>query len=90
MQRVEESTGPVMYRRSTVRKRLFGHDRGFVCVNGGADFASQLARYLSDLDSSAFPRGAGSARSGAGASVERSTGRTTEAPLASDGPPAAP
>ena len=34
------------YRRSTVRKRLFAHGRGFLCVNDGAEFASQLARYL--------------------------------------------
>ncbi|GJF07401.1 hypothetical protein PSD17_63480 [Pseudonocardia sp. D17] len=46
VQRVEQATGRVTYRRSTVRKRLFAHGRGFVCVNDGAAFASQLARYL--------------------------------------------
>jgi len=51
VQRVEQSTGRVTYRRSTVRKKLFAHGRGFVCVNDGAAFASQLARYLTDLDS---------------------------------------
>lgn len=49
VQRVNQSTGRVTYRRSTVRKELFKHGRGFVCVNDGAEFASQLARYLPDL-----------------------------------------
>lgn len=48
-ERVEQATGRVRYRRSTVRKRLFVHGRGFLCVNDGSAFASQLARYLGDL-----------------------------------------
>jgi len=58
--------GRVTYRHSTVRRRLFVHGRGFICVNDGAVFASQLAQRLTDLDSLALPRGAGSARLGAG------------------------
>jgi hypothetical protein len=49
VQRVEQATGRVTHRRSNVRKRLFTHGRGFLCVNDGADFASQLARYLASL-----------------------------------------
>jgi hypothetical protein len=44
--RVEQPTGRVYYRRSHKRKRLFAHNRGFVIVNDGPAFASQLARYL--------------------------------------------
>ena len=47
--RVEQSTGRVTSRRSTVRKELFKHGRGFICVNDSSVFASQLARYLADL-----------------------------------------
>ena len=36
----------VVYRRTTVRKQLFRHSRGFVTVNNGPAFAFQLARYL--------------------------------------------
>ena len=46
VQRVEQSIGRVTYRRSHVRKRLFAHGRGFVCVNDGTAFASQVARHL--------------------------------------------
>ena len=35
VQRVEQATGRVPHRRSTVRKRLFSHGRGFLCVNDG-------------------------------------------------------
>jgi hypothetical protein len=55
VQRVEQPTGRVTYRRSTVRKRLFVHGRGFLCVNDGAEFAFQLARYLTDLTTSSSP-----------------------------------
>ncbi|WP_300008181.1 hypothetical protein [Pseudonocardia sp.] len=102
VERVEQSTGRVYTRRTRVRKRLFAHNRGFACVNDGPAYASQLARYLVDLTTSsslhhvpelALPRGAGNARSGAGAgaSVERPTGRTTDAPApAPDSPSGAP
>lgn len=72
VQRVEQSTGRVTYRRSTVRKELFKHGRGFICVNDDSVFASQLARYLADLTTAgssdhvpelALPRGAGKPRS---------------------------
>ena len=43
MQRVDQATGRVTYRRSTVRKRLLAHGRGFLCVNDEAEIASQLA-----------------------------------------------
>lgn len=49
VQRVEQSTGRATYRRSTVRKELFKHGRGFICVNDGSEFASQLARHLADM-----------------------------------------
>jgi RNA polymerase subunit RPABC4/transcription elongation factor Spt4 len=55
VERVEQSTGRVTYRRSTVRKRLFAHGRGFLCVNDGSAFASQLARYLADLPTASSP-----------------------------------
>lgn len=42
--RVEQATGRAYYRHS--RKRLFVHNRGFVTVNDGPPFASQLARHL--------------------------------------------
>lgn len=72
------------YRRSTVRKRLFVQRRGFLCMNDGAAFASQLAWHLADLDSPDSPlrgrqRPIGSG-GGGGASVERPAGRTSEAP----------
>ena len=44
--RVDQTTGRVMYRTTTVRKRLFAANRGFVTVNDGPAVASQLARYL--------------------------------------------
>ncbi|MCF7552261.1 hypothetical protein [Pseudonocardia sp. WMMC193] len=44
--RVDRHTGRALYRPSRARKILFGTGRGFVCVNNGADFASQLASYL--------------------------------------------
>ncbi|MGH3933770.1 MAG: hypothetical protein ACRDS1_02090, partial [Pseudonocardiaceae bacterium] len=46
VERVNQATGRVRYRRSRKRKRLFGHGRGFVTVNDGPAFATQLARYL--------------------------------------------
>jgi len=48
--RVDQATGRITYRRTTVRKTLFAHGRGFICVNDGPALASQLARYLSSLD----------------------------------------
>jgi hypothetical protein len=57
VQRVDQATGRVSHRRSTIRKRLFGHGRGFVCVNDGSAFASQLARYLTDRTSSSSQSG---------------------------------
>ncbi len=77
VQRVDQATGRVSHRRSTICKRLFGHSRGFVCVQDGSAFASQLARYLADRTSSSAPPGppeavAPSWRSlAAGGSVER-------------------
>lgn len=47
--RVEQETGRVRYRRTTVRTRLFAHGRGFATVNDGPAFASQLARHLAAL-----------------------------------------
>jgi hypothetical protein len=47
--RVEQSTGRVRYRRTTVRKGLLKHGRGFVCVNDGSVFAALLARQLNSL-----------------------------------------
>ena len=44
--RVEQATGRISYRRSSKRKGLFPHNRGFITVNNGPAFASQLARYL--------------------------------------------
>jgi hypothetical protein len=49
--RVEQSTGRVRCRRSHKRKRLMTHNRGFIVVNDGPLFASQLARYLAGLES---------------------------------------
>jgi hypothetical protein len=46
--RLVHATGRVRYRRTRVRKRLFLQNRGFVIVNDGPAFASQLARYLGD------------------------------------------
>ncbi|MGD9526847.1 MAG: hypothetical protein AB7L91_14935 [Dehalococcoidia bacterium] len=43
VQRVDYTSGRVTYRRCAVRKRLFVHGRGFVCLNDGASFAAQLA-----------------------------------------------
>ena len=44
--RVDQVTGRERYRRTTVRKQLFTHARGFICVNDGAAFAAQLGRGL--------------------------------------------
>jgi hypothetical protein len=46
VERVEQSTGRIYRRRTTVRRELFRQDRGFICVNDGAAFASQLGTYL--------------------------------------------
>ena len=54
VERVERSTGRVYTRRSRKRRR-FAHGRGFACVEDGPAFASQLARYLSSLDSALGP-----------------------------------
>ena len=45
-QRVDQATGRVTTRTTTVRKRLFAGNRGFVTVNDAPAMASQLARYL--------------------------------------------
>ena len=51
-QRLDQATGRVTYRATTVRKKLFSGNRGFVTVNDGPAMASQLARYLvSDRES---------------------------------------
>jgi hypothetical protein len=47
--RIDQATGRVVHRRTTVRKRLFCNNRGFVTVNDGPAFASQLARYLNSV-----------------------------------------
>lgn len=47
-QRVEQATGRVRYRNSRVRVKRLGGGRGFVSVNDGANFASALARHLTD------------------------------------------
>jgi len=48
-QRVDQATGRVTTRTTTVRKKLFAANRGFVTVNDGPAMASQLARYLTGL-----------------------------------------
>lgn len=50
VKRVEQSTGRIRYRWSRVRKPLFVHARGYLCVNNGPVYASQLARYIATLD----------------------------------------
>ena len=77
-QRVDQATGRVTYRTTTVRKRLFAANRGFVTINDGPAMASQLARYLtappghsapSSLARRALPaRATGSRSAGAGSS----------------------
>jgi hypothetical protein len=47
--------GRVRYRRSRSRKELFRNGRGFLCVNDGPAFASQLARYLAGASSCSAP-----------------------------------
>ena len=46
-ERVNQATGRVTTRTTTVRKCLFAANRGFVIVNDAPAMASQLARYLS-------------------------------------------
>jgi hypothetical protein len=48
--RVEQAVGRVCFRRCPKRGRLFAHYRGFVTVNDGPAFASQLARYLAPFN----------------------------------------
>lgn len=57
MDRIDQATGRIYCRRSTVRRELFLNGRGFICVNNGAAFASQLATYLQEQPDQAFPRG---------------------------------
>jgi hypothetical protein len=45
-ERVDQHTGRVTHRTTTVRKRLFAGNRGFVIVNDAPAMASQLARHL--------------------------------------------
>jgi hypothetical protein len=47
--RVEQATGRIRYRNSRVRVRRLVGCRGWVSVNDGAAFASQIARYLAGL-----------------------------------------
>ena len=42
-------TDRLIYRSTAVQKRLFDNNRGFVTVNNGPAFASQLARYLASI-----------------------------------------
>jgi hypothetical protein len=44
--RVDQTTGRIRYRNSRVRVRRLRSCRGWVSVNDGAAFASQIARYL--------------------------------------------
>jgi hypothetical protein len=53
MPRVEQSTGRVRYRRTTVRKELFRHGRGFVCINDGSAFAARLGVWLASCTATA-------------------------------------
>lgn len=46
VERVDQATGRVTYRRSTVRRKLFAHARGFICLNDGAAFAAHLGLFL--------------------------------------------
>jgi hypothetical protein len=46
VQRVEQATGRVNYRRSSIRKRLFKNTHGFICVNDGVAFTSQRAKFF--------------------------------------------
>jgi hypothetical protein len=48
-QRVDKATGRITHRTTTVRKRLFAANRGFVTVNDGPAMASHLARYLTGV-----------------------------------------
>jgi hypothetical protein len=45
-ERVDQATGRITHRTTTVRKRLFAANRGFVIVNDGPAMASQLACHL--------------------------------------------
>ncbi len=58
VQRVEQATGRVYYRSCRTRKQLFRQNRGFLTVNDGPAFASQLARYLAGLVTQASNRAA--------------------------------
>lgn len=49
--RVEQSTGRVRYRRTRTRTQLVSRGRGWIAVNDGPAFASDLARYLSQRQS---------------------------------------
>jgi len=55
VQRLEQATRRTYTRHSTVRKRLFSHNRGFATVNDGPAFASQLARYLNSRSQDPHP-----------------------------------
>jgi hypothetical protein len=46
---VDQVTGHVTCRTTTIRKRLFATNRGFVTVNDGPAMASQVARYLTGV-----------------------------------------
>jgi hypothetical protein len=54
VQRVEQATGRMYYRRGRKHVRLFAHNRDSITVNDGPVFASQLARYFADLECEAM------------------------------------
>jgi hypothetical protein len=84
VQRVDQGTGRVYTRHSTVRKKLFVHNRGFAIVNDGPAFAAQLARYLNSLETVGLAGGGDTARLApvGGASARVAAGGTTGAPPA--------
>jgi hypothetical protein len=45
-ERVDRATSRITFRTTTVPKKLFSANRGFVTVNDGPAMVSQLARYL--------------------------------------------
>jgi hypothetical protein len=51
--RVGQVSGRTRYRKSRSRKLLFKNGRGFLCVNDGPAFVSQIGHYLSRLTSDA-------------------------------------
>jgi NAD(P)H-flavin reductase len=64
-QRVDQHTGRITHRTTTVRKKLFAANRGFVTVNDAPAMASQLARYFYDYS----PRATRRAQTGSDANL---------------------